>query len=71
MALGWPDQQINTRTHLPEIISHPTLPGVSQVIQWVKNLPAMQETCVPSLDWDDPLEKSMAIQSNTLAWRIP
>ena len=33
MALGWPGQQINARTQLPEIISHPTPPGVSQVIQ--------------------------------------
>ena len=37
----------------------------------VKNLPAMQETWVQSLDWDDPLEKGMATHSSTLAWRIP
>ena len=33
--------------------------------------PAMQETQVPSLSWDDPLEKRMATHSSILAWRIP
>ena len=37
----------------------------------VKNLPEMQETWVQSLDWEDPLEKGMAIHSSILAWRIP
>ena len=37
----------------------------------VKNLPAMQETWVPSLGQEDPLEKEMAIHSSILAWRIP
>ena len=37
----------------------------------VKNLPAVQETRVQSLGWEDPLEKEMAIHSNILAWRIP
>ena len=37
----------------------------------VKNLPAMQETRVRSLDWEDPLEKGMATHSSMLAWRIP
>ena len=39
--------------------------------QMVENLPAMQETCVQSLDWDGPLEKGMATHSNLLTWRIP
>ena len=39
--------------------------------QLVKNLPAMQETWVRSLDWEDPLEKGMASHSSILAWRIP
>ena len=39
--------------------------------QTVKNLPAMQETWVQSLGWEDPLEKEMATHSNILAWRIP
>ena len=37
----------------------------------VKNLLAMQETRVQSLGREDPLEKEMAIQSNTIAWKIP
>ena len=38
--------------------------------QTVKNLPAMQETQVQSLGWEDPLEKGMATHSSILAWRI-
>ena len=37
----------------------------------VKRLPAMQETRVPSLGWEDLLEKEMATHSSILAWRIP
>ena len=37
----------------------------------VKNVPAMQDTQVRSLGWEDPLEKEMATHSSTLAWRIP
>ena len=37
----------------------------------VKNLPAMQETQVQSLGWEDPLEEEMATHSNILAWEIP
>ena len=36
----------------------------------VKNLPAIQETWVQSLDWGDPLEKGIATHSRILAWRI-
>ena len=43
----------------------------SLVSQMVKNPPAMQETQVPSLGWDDPLEKGMTTHSSLLAWRIP
>ena len=39
--------------------------------QLVKNLPVMQETRVPSLDWEDPLEKGIVTHSSILAWRIP
>ena len=48
-----------------------TYPGASLVAQMRKNLPAMQETWVPSLGWKDPLEKGMATHSSILAWRIP
>ena len=41
------------------------------MVQIVKNLPAMQETWVQSLDQEDPLEKGMATHSNIFAWRIP
>ena len=44
---------------------------VSLVAQLVKNLPAMWETWVQSLDWEDPLEKGKATHSSVLAWRIP
>ena len=43
----------------------------SLVAQMVKRLSTMQETRVQSLGWEDPLEKEMAIQSSTLAWKIP
>ena len=36
-----------------------------------KNLPAMQETWIRSLGWEDPLEEGMATHSSVLAWRIP
>ena len=41
------------------------------VAQTVKHLPAMRETWVLFLGWEDPLEKEMAIHSSTLAWKIP
>ena len=39
--------------------------------QTVKNLPAMEETWVQSLGWEDPLKKGMATHSSILAWEIP
>ena len=44
--------------------------GASLVAQSVKNLPAVQETRVRSLGWEDPLEKEMEIHSSILAWKI-
>ena len=43
----------------------------SLVTQSIKNQPAMQETQVQSLGWEDLLEKGMATPSSILAWRIP
>ena len=43
----------------------------SLVAQMVKNLHAMQGTCVQSLGQEDPLEKGVATHSSILAWRIP
>ena len=48
-----------------------TVEQASMVAQKVKNLPAMQETGVRSLGWEDPLEKGMATHSFILGWRIP
>ena len=50
-------------------VSH--IPLYSLVAQMVKNLPALQETQVRSLGWEDPLEKEMATHSSTLAWKTP
>ena len=44
---------------------------VSLVAQMVKNPPAVQETWVQSLGWEDPLKEGMATCSSILAWRIP
>jgi len=41
------------------------------VAQLVKDLPAMWETWVQPLGWEDPLEKATATHSSILAWRIP
>ena len=58
----------------PETFSSPSAArGSSQMAQWVKNSPAMQETQemqVRSLVWEDPLEKEMATHSSILAWKI-
>ena len=60
----------------PTLISHLYFPKLyiykaSLVAPMVKKLPAMQETWVWSLGWEDPLEEGMATHSNILAWRIP
>ena len=43
----------------------------SLMAQLLKNPPAMRETWVQSLGWEDPLEKGMAMHSSILAWKIP
>ena len=55
---------------------HQGSPKGFKVCSWhlaprIKHLPAMQETRVWSLGWEDPLEKEMATHSSILAWRIP
>ena len=47
------------------------MPLTSLVVQMAKNLPAMWETGVSSLDQEDPLQQGMATHSSILAWRIP
>ena len=55
-----------------EGISYPLqFSWASLVAQFIKNLPAVWETWVQSLSWEDPLEKGMATSSNILAWKIP
>ena len=48
-----------------------TLENVRTVAQLVKNPPAMRETWVQSLGWEDPLGKETATDYSILAWRIP
>ena len=50
---------------------HEAMGPDSLIAQMVKSLPAMRETRVWFLGWEDPLEKKMAIHSSTLAWKIP
>ena len=59
--------------HVPPVGLKDALPAyrANLVAQMVKNLPAMQETQVQSLGWEDTLEKGMATHSSILAWRIP
>ena len=54
----------------PSLLSCLNVLRASLVAQRVKRLPAMQETYVQSLGWEDPLEKEMATHSSILAWRI-
>ena len=54
---------------IPNIVILSTISSL--VVQVVKNPPAMQETSVQSLGWDDPLEKGKATHASILAWRIP
>ena len=51
--------------------SVPEQKWASLVAQLVKNPPAMRETWVQSLGWEDPLGKGMATHASILAWRIP
>ena len=64
-----------SKTSLHSVLAFIVFWGVSWMFilmaQMVKNLPAMQETQVQSLDWGDALKKGMATHSSILAWRIP
>ena len=55
----------------PKHINHVSMTAASLVAQTIKNLLAMQEMRVQTLDWEDPLEKEMASHSIILPWRIP
>ena len=85
--LGFPDSSVGTESacnagdpgsipglgrSLGEGIGYPLqYSWASLVAQMVKNLPAMWETWVRSLDWEDPQEEGMATHPSILAWRIP
>ena len=63
-----PGSEISTGERIGYLLQYS---WASLVAQLVKNLPAMWETWVRSLGWDDPLEKRKATHSSILAWRIP
>ena len=87
ISLGFPDSSVDKESTcnagdpclIPasgrssgEGIGYPLLYSWAFLVAWlVKNLPAMQETWVQSLDWEDPLEKGKATHSSILTWRIP
>ena len=60
----------NLKSKTVTFVNHLHFFGTPLVTQTVKNLPAVRETWVPSLSWEDPLEKGMAIHSSVLAWEI-
>ena len=82
--MGFPDISVGKEsTHNagdPGLSGRPAGEGIGYILQnsWaslvaqlVKNLPAMWETWLQSLAWEDPLEKRKATHSSILAWRIP
>ena len=64
---AYPGRAAPSPVTLQSLLTQPS----SLVAQLVKNLPAMWETWVQSLGWEDPLEKGTATHSSILAWRIP
>ena len=77
MALGCTPTQLQGIILTPfqlefyEISRYFRIKEASLVAQTVKHLPAVQETRLRSLGWEDPLEKEMATDSSILAWIIP
>ena len=59
------------REKIRSLLLPSSIRGASLAAQMVKNLPAMQETQVQSLGWEDSLEEGVATHSSILAWRIP
>ena len=74
---AWPQPHTSKQLHKFKACLHTFtqrgafLSLTSLLAQRLKRLPAMRETWVQSLDWEDPLEKEMATHSSTLAWKIP
>ena len=63
--LKWPCKSLSWVTRWKILLS------ASWIAQWLKNLPAMQETRFRSLSWEDPLEEGMATHFSNLVWRFP
>ena len=71
-SAGDPGSILGSGRSAIEGISYPLqYSWASLVAQLVRNPPAMWETWVRSLDWEDPLKKEKATRSSILAWRIP
>ena len=71
-SLGDPGSILGSERSTGDGIGYPLqYSWASLMAQMVKNLPAMQETWVRSLGWENPLEKGKATHSSILAWRIP
>ena len=56
---------------MKKILEYSSFYGLFLVAQMAQNQAAMQETWVPSLGWEDPLENGKATHSSILAWKIP
>ena len=69
-GLGWSPGSPLQYSDLENSMDY-TVYGASLEAQRLKRLPAMWETWVGSLSWEDPLQKEMATHSSSLAWRIP
>ena len=69
--IGIPATSLNVSAS-PSLLSRSLcLLGASLVTQRVKNTPAVQETRVLSLGWENPLEEEMATHSSIVSWKIP
>ena len=65
------EAEVDVFLEFPCFFYDPMDVGASFVVQLVKNLPAMWETWVRFLGWEDPPEKGKATYASILAWRIP
>ena len=65
------DNDAQPKSKMPDSSAFIRVLKASLVAQSVKNLPAVRDTWVRSLSWEDPLEEGMATHSSILAWRIP
>ena len=75
LSMGWQrvrqTEPLNNENNRVELLQAKQLTWASLVAQMVKHSPAMQETRVRSLGWEDPLEEGVATHSSILGWRRP